>query len=352
MTEEATAPTWTPDKWADFWRYSIGVNVLPADSKTKRPVVTWLEWQNKPLPEEMHNQWKEKGAFSEGIAIIPGKVWHNKEKQGLYFIFLDADKEEAITELCTKNGKQISLDEMAQKFIVEQHKDDPTSTHIYFYSPLPFPKKEPEKILGLEVKGLGEHGVANCAGSIHENGQQWEIIGSKEPVTLTEEQANELIQYIDTVCKKHGVEYLDKHYSKVILDSDTKIYEGTRHTSMISITDRLLFKHLDKGKSEEEIKQMVKDINNTRCVNASSLPLPLPDKEIEDIWRDALDYVRKRKQSEHEERRNNNSNNSTWTLHDEEAEEEQLAAENKLTAEDVNFVISTTRRKRSTMNCQ
>jgi hypothetical protein len=41
----------------------------------------------------VHNQWKKEGAFSDGISIIPGKVWHNKEKQGLYLIFLDADKQ-------------------------------------------------------------------------------------------------------------------------------------------------------------------------------------------------------------------------------------------------------------------
>jgi hypothetical protein len=135
---------------------------------------------------------------------------------------------------------------MAQRFLVEQHKDNLESAHIYFYSPVPFPKKDPDSMLGLEVKGLGEHGVTNCAGSIHEDGQPWEIIGVKEPVTLTEEQANELIQHIDTVCKKHGVEYLDKHYSKVILDSDAKIYEGTRHTSMISITDSCFSSTLTK----------------------------------------------------------------------------------------------------------
>jgi hypothetical protein len=113
---------------------------------------------------------------------------------------------------------------------------------------------------------------------------------------------------------------------------------------MISITDRLLFKHLDKGKSEEEIKQLVKDINNTRCVNASGIPSPLPDREIEDIWRDALDYLRKRKQSEHEERRRNNNSPSAWTLYEEE-EERQLAAENKLTGQDIEFVIDTIKKE-------
>jgi hypothetical protein len=49
---------------------------------------------------------------------------------------------------------------MAHKFIVEQHKDNLEKAHIYFYSPIPFPKKSSDSILGLEVKGVGEHGIA------------------------------------------------------------------------------------------------------------------------------------------------------------------------------------------------
>jgi putative DNA primase/helicase len=63
----------------------------------------------------------------------------------------------------------------------------------------------------LEVKGLGEHGIAYCASSIHQNGQPYEIIGTTEPITLTEVQAKEFRQHIDTICKKHGIEYLDRH---------------------------------------------------------------------------------------------------------------------------------------------
>jgi hypothetical protein len=198
--------------------------------------------------------------------------------------------------------------------------------------------------LGLEIKGLGEHGIAYCAPSIHRDRTPYEIIGTIEPITLTEEQTKAFIQHIDQICKKYNLEYLEKHYRN-LLDSDAKIYEGTRHISMISITDRLLFKYLDKGKSEEEIKQMIKDTNNTRCVNKNDILSPLPDREIEDIWKDALDYVRKRKQSEHEERRKNTST-SNWTLYEEEEEKEkQLAAENKLTAEDISFVINTSRKE-------
>jgi hypothetical protein len=272
MTEEVTTPTWTLDQWADFWRYSIGVNVLSANSKKKSPTVYWKEWQDKPIPEEIHNQWKGQGKFSTGIAIIPGKVWHNKEKQGLYFISLDVDKLEAITELCTnRNGKKISLEQMAQKFLVEQHKDNLQKAHVYFYSPIPFPKKEPDSVLGLEVKGLGEHGVANCAGSIHKDGQPWEIIGVKEPpVTLKEEQAKEFIEHIDQICKKYNLEYLEKHYRN-LLDSDTKIYQGERHTSLISLANSLLFRYGGNG---------------NRSVAADSL-----DPQIADIKKDIKDLM-------------------------------------------------------------
>ena len=53
-----------------------------------------------------------------------------------------------------------------------------------------------------------------------------------EPIVLTQEQAKEFKQHIDTICKKHGIEYLERHYRN-LLDSDAKIYQGERHDSMM-----------------------------------------------------------------------------------------------------------------------
>jgi hypothetical protein len=128
--------------------------------------VLWSEYQDEPITEEQHNKWKEEDAFSKGIAIIPGKVWHREDKKDLYLIFIDADKHKAIDALCTRNGKTISLHEMSEKFLVEQHEDELEKAHIYFYSPLPFPKKSADTVLGLEIKGAGEHGIAFCSTSI------------------------------------------------------------------------------------------------------------------------------------------------------------------------------------------
>ena len=174
---------------ADFWRYDIGVNVIPADTVNKKPMVSWFEWQDKPIPEQLHNAWKEQGAFSQGIAIIPGKVWHNENKKDLYFVFMDADTQKAIDELCTLSDKITSLQELSKKFLVEQHKDNHQKAHIYFYSPISFPKKNADSTIGLEVKGLGEHGIAFCFPSTHKNGMPYEIIGTIQPVTLTIEQS-------------------------------------------------------------------------------------------------------------------------------------------------------------------
>ena len=232
--------------WADFWRYTIGINVIPADTKNKVTAIKWSQYQNSPISEVQHEQWKKEGAFSNGIAIIPGKVWHRSDKQGLYFTFLDADKSNAINELCTMNGKSITLQEMAEKFIVEQHKDNLEKAHVYFYSPIPFPKKRSDPNLGLEIKGLGEHGIAYCAPSIHRDRTPYEIIGTIEPITLTEEQAKALIQHIDQICKKYNLEYLEKHY-RSLLDSDSCIYQGERHDSLLSIANSLLFRYGSNG---------------------------------------------------------------------------------------------------------
>src|SRR5215210_3827643 len=124
--------------WADFWRYDIGTNVIAADTREKKPLVSWSEWQSKPIPEEVHNEWKATEAFNKGMAVILGKVWHNKDKFGLYLNGIDADNLKAIEELCTRNGGSISLNELAQWTLVEQHPDDTDRVHIYVYSHKPF----------------------------------------------------------------------------------------------------------------------------------------------------------------------------------------------------------------------
>src|SRR5918992_4773067 len=291
---------------ADYWRYDIGVNVIPSDTKNKTTNIQWSTYQASPVPEALYEQWKREGDFNKGIAIIPGGVWHKEDKLNLYFVFIDADRQIAIDELCTRNGKRITLPEMAQKFLVEQHADNPEKAHIYFYSPIPFPKKSADTELGLEVKGLGEHGIAFCFPSIHKNGYPYEIIGINQPVTLTIEQAREMIQHVDQICLKHRVQYLEKGQEDfissiivgkirevvqtLVIDTTIRIPQGQRHVTLISIADSILFRHLGK-KSEKQLKEFFDKINYLLCE-----PEPLPDSEINSIWNSALDFVERVKE--------------------------------------------------------
>ena len=60
------------NKWADFWHYQIGVNVIPAHTKEKKTYENWLQWQDKPISDELHEQRKRNGEYNKGIAIITG----------------------------------------------------------------------------------------------------------------------------------------------------------------------------------------------------------------------------------------------------------------------------------------
>ena len=207
------------------------------------------------------NNGRQQDRYSSGIAIFAGTIWHRQDKKGLYLVALDADTATGIKELCTRNGQTISLQKMSEKFIVEQHEDDPDRAHILFYSPVPFPQKVADSKIGLEVKSEGKHGILFCSPSIHRNGYPYKIIGTREPTTLTRLQAYEFVQHINQICIKHGLEYLGKH-SKITgkikqmlkglaIDKTISIPKGERHITLISIADSLLIRHLGRSNNTE-----------------------------------------------------------------------------------------------------
>jgi putative DNA primase/helicase len=290
------------NSYADYWRYEIGVNVILAQTKLKKTSIKWMQYQNAPIPESQHTAWKNSGAFLDGMAIIAGKVWHRADKVGQYFTLIDLDKREAIQEFCIINGKSLSLEEIAEKFIVEQHTDDKTRAHIYFYSPIPFVKKSADSKTGIEVKGEGEHGISNCASSIHQNKDpndrkehRYQLIKPVVPVSLERKQALDMMRHIDSICLKYGVEYLHKNYkhnklnsiiTSLKIDPTIEICEGTRHQTLLSAADSLLLRYRNKGKTEEDLKMFLSEINLRLCN-----PQPLPEDEVNEIWNSALEFV-------------------------------------------------------------
>lgn len=85
----------TNNEWADFWRDEIGVNVLPVNGVTKRPLVDWkygpVNYQNESISDDQHDQCKKDGMFDGGMAAIMGRVWRGPN-EGKYITGIDADK--------------------------------------------------------------------------------------------------------------------------------------------------------------------------------------------------------------------------------------------------------------------
>jgi hypothetical protein len=293
------------NNWADFWRYKIGVNVIPADTRKKVTYEKWSEWQDKPIPEELHNQWKTENKYSDGIAIVLGKVWHNKQKLDLYLNGIDADNSKAIDEICSRDGEgSISLKQLANWTLVEQHQDDTNKAHIYVYSYKPFAKKSSDRfvvgnngddcnISAIEVKGEGQHGILFCCPSIHKNGYSYQILGTQEPVI-----ADDFELHIDDICRKYGIIYLtdnncngggksSSHLVPIedLFKPDTKIYEGhNRHEALLRTMESLI----SRNKAIlplENIKQLATQWNSDHCTP------PLHNKGFERQWECALEFV-------------------------------------------------------------
>ena len=100
--------------WSDYWYYEIGINIIPANTREKTTFVSWSEYQDKPIPKEVHISWKENGHYNQGIALIPGPIWRGPF-EGKYLVAIDLDNNKAIEEFCRNN-----LEKLKQQTLVEQ----------------------------------------------------------------------------------------------------------------------------------------------------------------------------------------------------------------------------------------
>ncbi len=282
------------NEWADFWQNVIGVNVTPVDTKNRYHIVEWKPWQEKRIPVERHEKWKKENAFSKGMAIIPGTLFHRPDKDGIKLVFIDMDNQKAIDEIC-KIFKVASLNDLSQICIVEQHRDQPFKAHVYFYSRHTFQKKGSDavkfkneihnnEIPAIEVKGLGSHGIAYCSPSPHKNGHPYEIIGTRSPKIY----GKEIEEGLFLLYEKYGL-ISERDFSRIpiekLFEPGFKILEGhNRHEALLRVMDSYMAKY--RGTVPEElIRNLSHKWNEEHC------DPPLPDEEFERQWRDAKKFI-------------------------------------------------------------
>lgn len=219
------------DAAADFCRDGLGVNAFPSESRGKRALVSWSPFENKPLPRELHEEWKRQGLFSRGIMIMPGRAWHKEGTTPLWLVSLDFDKIEPLEDFVRECGYS-SIAELGKHTLVVQHDDDKNRAHVHFYTPIPIPKLGAHHAKGIEVKSDGT-GLLLFPPSIHKNNCPYRAIGTENPAVM-----EGLAEKIDAVCKKHSVEYLNDQdrLAQVVLP---KYANGTRDELIFAISGLL-----------------------------------------------------------------------------------------------------------------
>lgn len=199
----------------DFWFYNIGVNVFPGFTINKQPKkIKWTEWQDKPIPDDVYEDWKKSGTFNDGCAIIAGMIWHGEYK-GKFLACIDIDNASGIKVFLSKFGKVDTLVKLSEKTIVEQHLDArDEKVHIYFIVEKPVSKKSGisgpntlrnQEIPAIEVKSEGKHGIMYCSPSVHKSGHRYQILGTTIPTVLSIEQSEGLENSMDEIYKDFGI---------------------------------------------------------------------------------------------------------------------------------------------------
>lgn len=315
LSKKSTFDSWEEktefyNAWADYWRYYIGVNVIPSIGKMKRPTEKWEMYQDKPIPKEIHNGWKSRGRFNDGMAIMMGQIWHRKDLDGYYIAGIDADNLIAIKELLTRNGITITPDKFAKNTIVEQHTNK-EKMHFYVYT-VGKPLRNKTSDVGrpgidikctpaFEVKATSDFLMFGSPCINKNTCQPYQILGTYTPITLNKDSSTEFQEFIDGICKKYGLDYngSECHYendnasNKIPMEELFKpgfpTLEGhNRHERLLRMMESLLLRNkpilpLDR------IKEVARIYNTPGYLDP-----PLDNEEFEKQWECALKFVIKK----------------------------------------------------------
>jgi hypothetical protein len=291
----------------DHWYYELGFNVIPIILKSKQSLISWKEWQEKFIPKEDYEEWKKKEFVNNNCAIITGKIYRGQYRDK-YVCCIDIDNKLGINEFLSHCGEIKTLEELAQKTTVVQHEDTKDErAHIYFITEIPLSKKTrisnvdtDDEIPVIEVKTDSSTYVV-CPPSIHQNGYQYQIIGTKQIQVLNEEKCQKLEDVLNKIYEKYSsnnynpstgnFSYLTDELKNIIkalrIDNlNFKISNGTRNNTLLSFADSLLSNHYNLI-DNEYLNSFFIQANQRLCET------PLEEKELETIWAQATSFIKR-----------------------------------------------------------
>jgi putative DNA primase/helicase len=290
--------------YADYWRYYVGVNIIPAYSIGKKPSVEWKEYQNVPIPESIHEKWKKEGRFIAGSALIMGKIWHRPDllDPEHFLVGIDADNQLAIIELLTMKGRTRTIEQFSRVTVVEQYENGKDRMHFYVYTiggqlrnkssdKANNKDFEQSKLPSFEVKATSKF-LMYPSPNGNKEGFRRKILGTFDPVKLDNRDIiHQMQNHIDEVCNKYGLVYSGgESRNQIPIQELFKVtfvvYEGhNRHQPLLRVMESLITRN--RGIiSETEIMQMARQWNDTHCKP------PLDEKEFQKQWRDAIHFLK------------------------------------------------------------
>jgi hypothetical protein len=301
--------------------FPVEANLIPFNSCEKIPQkgISWKEYQNKPIPDEIKQKWIEQGLYDKGQALYTGKIW-NGPFNGKYLVCIDIDNELAMREFIEYFSSLFnvnSLKELSEKTIVEQHSDAKDKrAHIYVITSSQITKRNrisnkpnDDAIPQLEVKSDSTT-VMICSPSVHKNGFPYEIVGTSKPCVLDEDKTNKFDSLLEQLYLKYSNtnderssnsnlpdELKDIAQSLEIGDCKFRIKEGTRDQTLFSFAISMLSRHRNSDKAK--LKYLLYEVNQRLCDK------PLSDNQVEKIWNQATKYVTNNKNDNGDEKNKN-----------------------------------------------
>src|SRR4030095_10750082 len=188
----------TMNKYADFWR-NIGFNVLPSDGKV--PIVQYKQFEDKAIPQELHDYWKKIGKFKEGITIMKGRLWNYEHRKNIWCNLIDCDNEQGTKLICNVKGVQNTPESMTKTGVVVENTS--RGYHFIVFRKIKFPTKA-ANASGIEVKD-----ILTVTPTTLSDGTERELIG--ESMKALEECVthDEFVYHINDKLKQYGIDYLN-----------------------------------------------------------------------------------------------------------------------------------------------
>jgi hypothetical protein len=252
----------------------------------------------------------EAGDYDDGCAVICGVIRRGKYK-GYQFAFIDIDRKKGLQEFLDTGDRKQDVEHLANMQYIEWNgydRDERFHIPIILEPDAEIAAKGADSALGIEIN---TNGVMFGLGSPHHKGLNYLQYGDADVTKIrvyNKTMAFALQDHIMSMCEKNGVKYFTNKNDKSKADfynactayleePSTIIEEGGRHDADKIQGCSYFWRYKDGWGllTDDDRYERLKEWNLKHCSP------PLPDNELDDIWKWIIKEHREKRDKEHEE---------------------------------------------------